>query len=85
MGSKSYKVVSPVMGTFYRASTPDAAPLVEPGQEVSAGQVVCIIESMKIFNELRAEKAGVVKAILVENEDPVMKNQEVMEIEVPGE
>jgi biotin carboxyl carrier protein len=47
--------------------------------------VVCIIESMKIFTELRAEKAGKVKAILLENEDPVMKNQEVMQIEVAGE
>ncbi len=84
MSSESYKVVSPLMGTFYRSSAPDAPPLVEPGQKIDAGQVVCIVESMKIFTELRAEKAGVVKAILVENEDPVMKNQEVMEIEVDG-
>lgn len=84
MSSESYKVVSPLMGTFYRSSAPDEPPLVEPGQKVDAGQVVCIVESMKIFTELRAEKAGIVKAILVENEDPVMKNQDVMEIEVDG-
>jgi acetyl-CoA carboxylase biotin carboxyl carrier protein len=85
VGSEIYKVVSPLMGTFYRASAPGAPPLVEPGQKVEAGQVVCIIESMKIFNELRTEKAGTVKAVLVEDEDAVMKNQEVIEIEVGDE
>ncbi len=82
MAAESYKVVSPVMGTFYRASSPDSDPLVTPGQKVKAGQVVCIIESMKIFTELRTEKAGTVKKILLENEDMVMKNQEVILIEV---
>ena len=82
MDGKTYAVVSPVMGTFYRASAPGAEPLVEVGQTVKAGQVVCIVESMKIFTELRAEKAGTVTAILLEDEDPVMKSQEVMQIEV---
>jgi acetyl-CoA carboxylase biotin carboxyl carrier protein len=73
-------ISSPVMGTFYRAPGPGQAPLVEVGQRVEAGDVVCIIESMKIFTQLRAEQAGTVTAILVENEDAVMKNQALMEI-----
>jgi biotin carboxyl carrier protein len=57
MGSKTYKVTSPVMGTFYRASAPGEKPLVEVGQKVNASDVVCMIESMKIFTELRADQA----------------------------
>lgn len=82
MDKSIYTVTSPLMGTFYRKSNPDDAPLVEEGQRVEASQVVCIIESMKIFTELRTEKSGVVKNILVKNEDPVMKNQPLIEIEV---
>jgi acetyl-CoA carboxylase biotin carboxyl carrier protein len=70
------------MGTFYRSSDPDGPPLVEEGQAVAAGEVVCIIESMKIFTEIKAEKAGTVKSILLENEDMVMKDQAVIEIEI---
>lgn len=82
MGSKTYKVTSPVMGTFYRASAPGEKPLVEVGQKVNASDVVCMIESMKIFTELRADQAGIVQKILVEDEEPVMKNQELIEIEI---
>jgi acetyl-CoA carboxylase biotin carboxyl carrier protein len=82
MGSKTYKVTSPVMGTFYRASGPREKPLVEVGQQINAADVVCVIESMKIFTELRADQPGTVKKILVENEEPVMKNQELIEIEI---
>lgn len=82
MGKTTYTVSSPLMGTFYRASNPDDAPLVKKEQHVEASQVVCIIESMKIFTELRTEKSGIVKSILVDNEDPVMKNQPLIEIEV---
>jgi len=82
MGSKTYKVTSPVMGTFYRASAPGEKPLVEVGQKVNASDVVCMIESMKIFTELRADQAGIVKKLLVEDEEPVMKNQELIEIEI---
>ena len=70
------------MGTFYRASAPEEKPLVEVGQQVNASDLVCMIESMKIFTELRAEMAGTIKKILVENEDPIMKNQELIEIEI---
>ena len=82
MGSKTYKVTSPVMGTFYRASAPGEKPLVEVGQKVNASDVVCMIESMKIFTELRADQAGIVKKLLVEDEEPLMKNQELIEIEI---
>jgi len=82
MGSETYKVTSPVMGTFYRASGPGEKPFVEIGQRVKAADVVCVIESMKIFTELRADQAGTVKRVLVENEEPVIKNQELIEIEV---
>ncbi|MCM2286627.1 MAG: hypothetical protein NDI81_17720 [Desulfobacula sp.] len=81
MGDKIYEVLSPVMGTFYRASAPDNPPLVEVGQKIKASDMLCVIESMKIFTELRSEYGGVVKDILVENEDPVMKKQALMIIE----
>jgi acetyl-CoA carboxylase biotin carboxyl carrier protein len=70
------------MGTFYRASSPGEKPLVEVGQKVKTADVVCVIESMKIFTELRADQGGIVKTILVDDEDPVMKNQELIEIEI---
>jgi len=79
---KIYKVTSPVMGTFYRASAPGEKPLVEVGQKINASDVVCMIESMKIFTELRADQGGTVIKILVDDEEPVMKNQELIEIEI---
>lgn len=82
MGPRTYKITSPVMGTFYRAAGPGESPLVEVGQQVKAADVVCVIESMKIFTELRADQAGTVIKILVENEEPVMKNQDLIEIEI---
>ena len=85
MGAETYRITAPVMGTFYRASAPGEKPLAEIGQKVNAADVVCIIESMKIFTELRTDHAGTVVKILVEDEEPVMKNQDLMEIEIdPG-
>jgi len=81
MGEKTYTITSPVMGTFYRSSAPGEKSLVEEGQAVTTSDIVCMIESMKIFTELRSEQSGIVKKILVENEDPVMKNQALIEIE----
>ena len=81
MDNNTYKVTAPVMGTFYRASGPGEKPLVEIGQKINASEIVCVIESMKIFTELRSEHSGIVKEILVENEDPVMKNQSLIIIE----
>jgi len=82
MAPDVYQVTSPLMGTFYRASAPGEKPLVTVGQQVQPSEVVGIIESMKIFTELRAEKGGVVKKILAQDEDPVMKNQAVIEIQI---
>lgn len=62
---------SPMVGTFYRAPGPNAASFVEVGQQVKAGDTLCIIEAMKLMNEIEAEKSGTVKEILVENGTPV--------------
>lgn len=66
---------SPMVGTFYRAASPTSPPYVDVGQSVSAGDTVCIIEAMKLLNEIEAERSGVVKAVLVENGQPVEYNQ----------
>lgn len=62
---------SPMVGTFYRSSSPETPPFVEVGQQVSAGDVICIIEAMKMFNQIEADRSGTVKAILVEDGHPV--------------
>lgn len=64
-------VKSPMVGTFYRAPSPGARPFVEVGQTVNPGDTLCIIEAMKLMNEIEADQGGVVKAILVENGQPV--------------
>ena len=64
-------VKSPMVGTFYRAPSPDAKVFVDVGSSVSAGDTLCIIEAMKLLNEIEADKSGVIKAILVENGQPV--------------
>jgi acetyl-CoA carboxylase biotin carboxyl carrier protein len=66
---------APMVGTFYRASAPGAKPFVELGQTVAAGEVVCIIEAMKLLNEIEADAAGTIKSILVENGQPVEYGQ----------
>ena len=62
---------SPMVGTFYRSASPSAPAFVEVGQTVKAGDTLCIIEAMKLMNEIEAEKSGVIKEILVENGQPV--------------
>lgn len=64
-------VKSPMVGTFYRAPSPGASPFIEVGQAVKVGDTLCIIEAMKLLNEIESDKTGVVKAILVENGQPV--------------
>ena len=64
-------VKSPMVGTFYRAASPGANPFVEVGQSVKVGDTLCIIEAMKLLNEIEADKNGVIKAILCENGHPV--------------
>ncbi|MGE5526706.1 MAG: acetyl-CoA carboxylase biotin carboxyl carrier protein [Rhodospirillaceae bacterium] len=66
---------SPMVGTFYRAASPGAKPFVDVGQNVKAGDTVCIIEAMKLLNEIEADRDGVIKAILVENGQPVEYGQ----------
>jgi len=68
-------VKSPIVGTFYRAPSPDADPFVEVGQSVDKGQTLCIVEAMKIMNEIESEYSGTVKKILVENAEPVEYDQ----------
>lgn len=64
-------VKSPMVGTFYRASSPDAKPFVDVGSSISAGETLCIIEAMKLLNEIESEHTGVIKKIFVENGQPV--------------
>ena len=64
-------ITSPMVGTFYRASSPDAGPFVEIGSTVKKGDILCIIEAMKILNEIESDKDGVIKKILIENGQPV--------------
>ena len=68
---EGHVVKSPMVGTFYRSSSPDSSPFVEIGSSVSVGDTICIIEAMKLLNEIEADHAGVIKAILVENGQPV--------------
>ena len=68
-------VKAPMVGTFYRAPNPGASPFVEVGQSVKEGEPLCIIEAMKLLNEIEADKSGVIKEILVENGEPVEYGQ----------
>jgi len=76
-----HAVNSPMVGTFYRASSPGASAFVEVGQSVKVGETLCIIEAMKMLNQIEADKAGVIKAILVENAEPVEYGQPLFVIE----
>ncbi len=75
------EITSPMVGTFYRAPAPDAPPYVEMGDRVSDGQTVCILEAMKLMNELESEVAGTVREICVQNGDPVEYGQVLFRIE----
>ena len=70
-----HAVKSPMVGTFYRTPSPDAKAFAEVGQSVKEGQIICIIEAMKLMNEIECDKSGTVKAILVENGQPVEYGQ----------
>lgn len=76
-----HTVKSPMVGTFYRASSPEAKAFAEVGTKVNVGDTLCIIEAMKMMNQIEADKAGVVKAILVENQDAVEFDQPLFIIE----
>lgn len=72
---EGHVVKSPMVGTFYRAPSPGASPFVEVGQQVNDGDTLCIIEAMKLLNQIEADKSGTIKAILVENGQPVEYDQ----------
>ncbi|KPJ96936.1 MAG: acetyl-CoA carboxylase biotin carboxyl carrier protein subunit [Gammaproteobacteria bacterium SG8_15] len=74
-------IKSPMVGTFYRSSSPGAKPFVEVGQSIKAGDTLCIVEAMKLLNQIESDKTGVIKSILVENEHPVEYGQPLFVIE----
>ncbi|MFN7087760.1 MAG: acetyl-CoA carboxylase biotin carboxyl carrier protein [Burkholderiales bacterium] len=78
---EGHVIKSPMVGTFYRASAPGAKPFVEVGQAVKVGDTVCIIEAMKLLNEIEADHEGVIKAILAENGQPVEYGQPLFVLE----
>ena len=78
---KNKVIESPIVGTFYRSSTPGSDAFVKVGSKVEADQTVCIIEAMKVMNEIKAEKTGVIKEILVENGEPVEFGQPLFVLE----
>src|SRR5204863_4882317 len=78
--STELEIKSPMIGTFYRAPSPEAAPYVEVGSEVNPETVVCIIEAMKVMNEIKAEAKGVIAQVLVENAKPVEFGQPLFKL-----
>ncbi len=76
-----HQVKSPMVGTFYRASSPSSPAFAEVGQQVNVGDTLCIVEAMKMMNQIESDKAGVIKAILVDNEEPVEFDQPLFIIE----
>ena len=76
-----HKIRSPMVGTFYRSPSPEAKAFVEVGQSVKVGDALCIVEAMKMMNRIEADKAGVVKAILVNDGDPVEFDEPLIVIE----
>jgi acetyl-CoA carboxylase biotin carboxyl carrier protein len=78
---KGHTITSPIVGSFYRSPAPGSPPFVEVGQRVNAGDTLCIIEAMKMLNQIESDKAGVVAAILVENGQPVEYGQPLFIIE----
>ena len=79
--STTVDIKSPMIGTFYRAPSPESAPYVEVGTEVNPDTVVCIIEAMKVMNEIKAETKGVITEILVENAKPVEFGQPLFKVQ----
>lgn len=80
-GKKTVDIKSPMIGTFYRTSNPESAPFVSVGDKVSKGQTVCIIEAMKLFNEIESEVSGTIVKVMVENASPVEYDQVLFVVE----
>lgn len=81
VNDKQHSVNAPMVGTVYLSTNPEAKPFVEIGQTVKVGDVICLIEAMKMFNQIEATKAGIIKARLVDNGTPVEFNQPLFVIE----
>jgi acetyl-CoA carboxylase biotin carboxyl carrier protein len=79
-GNTELEIKSPMIGTFYRSPSPEAAPYIEVGMEVSPETVVCIIEAMKVMNEIKAEAKGVITQVMVENAKPVEFGQPLFKL-----
>ncbi len=79
--SSGHTIQAPMVGVFYRSASPDKPPFVEVGQTVKAGDTLCIIEAMKMMNQIQSDKGGVIKAILAENATPVEYDQPLFIIE----
>ena len=80
-GTNRKEIVSPMVGTFYRSPSPEAPPFVEAGQTVEVGQVVCIVEAMKLMNEIKSEVRGKVVEVPIENAQPVEYGQTLFVVE----
>src|SRR5690348_4635022 len=80
-GKNTIDIKSPMIGTFYRSSNPDSPPFVSVGDKVTKGQVVCIIEAMKLFNEIESEVSGTIVKAMVENSSPVEYDQVLFVVE----
>lgn len=81
LASNLKEIISPMVGTFYRAPAPDADPFVDVGQAIAVGQTVCIVEAMKLMNEIGAELSGTIREVLVENGQPVEFGQALFLVE----
>ena len=82
VATNSHQITSPMVGTYYRAPSPEAPPYVQVGDRVRPGQTLCIVEAMKLMNEIESEVSGVIKAIEVENAQPVEFGQILFRIEL---
>ena len=81
MEGNEFTINAPLSGTFYRRPSAEDDPYIEVGDHIKKGTVVCIVETMKIFNEVRSEKEGIVREILIEDEEPVLTGQPMIRIE----
>ena len=79
-GAATKEITSPMVGTFYRAAVPEAPPFVDVGREVNEETVVCIIEAMKVMNEIKAEVSGVIAEVVAENGKPVQFGQALFRV-----
>lgn len=80
--AKTVDIKSPMIGTFYRSANPDSPPMISVGDKVSKGQTVCIIEAMKLFNEIESEVSGTIVKVMVENASPVEYDQVLFVVEL---